>query len=260
MTREIVSRKDAIEKGLLKYFSGKPCGKGHVCERYTKKSTCLMCDSERHLAKNLSTEKLEARNARNSENKRAWRIANPEHNRIKQAEYRAKECPEKKKIRMMKWRLENSQRILLYKNKNKERANELERERRKLNPERFKAIRKKYMDANPERSRQVVRAWNLKNSERMQEVRKAYRKTNLAKYASHAASRRAMKLMATPGWADQRRIDFIYREAARMGLTVDHIVPLKSEIVCGLHWHKNMQLLPMKENIAKGNRHWPDMP
>lgn len=41
---------------------------------------------------------------------------------------------------------------------------------------------------------------------------------------------------------------------------VDHIVPLQSELVQGLHCGYNLQLLPASHNIAKGNRWWPDMP
>jgi hypothetical protein len=51
-----------------------------------------------------------------------------------------------------------------------------------------------------------------------------------------------------------------YEKAAEMGLTVDHVVPLKSPLVCGLHCEANLELIPANDNFRKGNRHWPDMP
>lgn len=40
---KIISKKDAISLGLKRYFTGKPCKRGHISERNTSKSTCLEC-------------------------------------------------------------------------------------------------------------------------------------------------------------------------------------------------------------------------
>lgn len=40
---EIISRKEAIEKGLKRYFTGKPCIHGHIDQRFTASSACLTC-------------------------------------------------------------------------------------------------------------------------------------------------------------------------------------------------------------------------
>lgn len=42
-TREIISRKKAIELGLFRYFTGKPCKHGHISSRVTKSGQCYEC-------------------------------------------------------------------------------------------------------------------------------------------------------------------------------------------------------------------------
>jgi hypothetical protein len=41
---------------------------------------------------------------------------------------------------------------------------------------------------------------------------------------------------------------------------VDHIVPLQSDIVCGLHNEFNLTVITKKANSEKRNYFWPDMP
>lgn len=67
---------------------------------------------------------------------------------------------------------------------------------------------------------------------------------------------------ATPKWLTEKQIDRM-RETYRTcppGHHVDHIVPLKSDIVCGLHVPWNLQHMPAGPNMSKGNRYWPDCP
>jgi hypothetical protein len=95
---------------------------------------------------------------------------------------------------------------------------------------------------------------------------KEWRVANRAKKNAAESRREADKLRATPKWADMMRIQEFYELARRMteatgySWHVDHIVPLRSKIVCGLHCAHNLQVIPGKDNSSKGNRYWPDMP
>lgn len=66
-------------------------------------------------------------------------------------------------------------------------------------------------------------------------------------------------------WTDRRAIRQVWTESRRVtrltGVqhSVDHIVPLKHPLVCGLHVQNNLCVLPLVENIRKSNNHWPDM-
>ena len=40
---DIISRKDARERGLKRYFTGRPCTQGHIGEGYTSSGRCVTC-------------------------------------------------------------------------------------------------------------------------------------------------------------------------------------------------------------------------
>jgi hypothetical protein len=44
----IITRKSAKLAGLKKYFSGKPCTRGHVSERWVSVGTCVACSTEKY--------------------------------------------------------------------------------------------------------------------------------------------------------------------------------------------------------------------
>lgn len=83
-------------------------------------------------------------------------------------------------------------------------------------------------------------------------VRRNYQK-NPGKFKAQTALRRSRVLQATPKWIDLKEIERIYRDCP-IGLEVDHIIPLKSDIVCGLHVPWNLQYLPKSENAKKKNK------
>lgn len=95
---------------------------------------------------------------------------------------------------------------------------------------------------------------------------KLYRRSYAHIETEKIVRRKRAKRLATPVWADINAMRAIYRAAQEISLKtgvkhhVDHIVPLKSDIVCGLHSQFNLQVIPGKDNLRKHNRYWPDMP
>lgn len=101
---------------------------------------------------------------------------------------------------------------------------------------------------------------NPKNKEKIAESKRAARAKNPSLYNAISKSYARKKSIAMPAWADNKEILTYYQKSSSLGLEVDHIVPIKSDLVCGLHCIDNFQLLTRSENASKGNRYWPDMP
>ena len=43
---EVTTRREAIERGLTRYFTGEPCKRGHVAERSVTSAQCRECYKE----------------------------------------------------------------------------------------------------------------------------------------------------------------------------------------------------------------------
>lgn len=70
---------------------------------------------------------------------------------------------------------------------------------------------------------------------------------------------------ARPPWATWKECNVFWDvSAATTAATgvqhsVDHIVPLRHPLVCGLHCPANLRIAPLRANQAKSNNWWPDM-
>jgi hypothetical protein len=117
-----------------------------------------------------------------------------------------------------------------------------------------------------EQRRALATAWEARNPEKVKAKYIRYRARNSVAIYARNDKRTAAQQRATPVWSN----DFIVEEAyalreLRQRMTgfswhVDHIVPLQSPLVCGLHAHTNLQVIPGALNVRKLNRQWPDMP
>ena len=130
---------------------------------------------------------------------------------------------------------------------------------------RVKRYQKKHKELVSIRSKQ----YRLLNKDKISTRFKKYKKENRAKFNYLQMARKARLLSATPSWGNKFFMEEAYDLAKRRSALktgghsewhVDHIVPLKSDLVCGLHVEHNLRVVPALHNLAKGNRHWPDMP
>lgn len=90
---DIVCRDQAAQGGLKRYFTGLPCLRGHVSERFTRNKTCVACHKEKAQPGNkdrMATRRLRA----------------PEEFRAKARERRARD-PTTFTLRCQEWRAAN---------------------------------------------------------------------------------------------------------------------------------------------------------
>ena len=86
---KIISRAEAKAEGLNRYFTGKPCKRGHVCERTVSDRKCVECRN-RHIKKYRKDNPEYFK-----EYEKIWRESNPEKARERDRRKREKnKCKE----------------------------------------------------------------------------------------------------------------------------------------------------------------------
>lgn len=214
------TRSEAISSGAKTYFTGKPCVLGGVAERHTRSKNCL-CSAHKE-----------------AEAKRKLDYYNEKRDHL--ISYSS-----------------------AYQSKNKEKA---------------KTYRKKYIDKDPdaaraqakawyERNREAVvhrsRTWFRENKDRALANSKAWAEKNKAEVAQYRRNRKRRVLDRTPSWfSDLDR--FVLEEAYLLAIHrklvtgvdwhIDHMIPLYSRSVSGLHCWTNIQVIPAFMNLMKQNK------
>lgn len=208
-----------------------------------------------------------------------YREKNREQLRLKAAEYNNKpEVLERRKAQRESKAEDNRAKAKAWYEANKDRAKESSRRfklrRRHENPERYreeyseynsrpevKERRKKYRTDNRERENSRCSAWYSSNKDRHKRGVIKYRSTEKGRAAALAncRHRQATKTRSVPPFANRAAIRAVYRKARELSktlgvkLVVDHVIPLRSPLVCGLHCESNLQLLADDLNVAKSN-------
>lgn len=120
----------------------------------------------------------------------------------------------------------------------------------------------KWQVANPERTL----AYRKDNKAAIKVKSARWYSNNKARTLARVRHYQASKIRATPAWADRAKMAEFYFASDFLGMVtgewhhVDHVIPLRSKLVCGLHTEQNLRVIPGTDNLSKGNRHWPDMP
>jgi len=148
---------------------------------------------------------------------------------------------------------------------------------RRRDPEKLRAYARKYNAENREARREYGRRYQAAaevrerkrerdrriywaDPDKRRENARRWAANNPGKVAEQGTKRR--KLQSIPPWLtdeDRAAMDVMYDMAQALGLTVDHILPLKP-CKCGrfgFHEPENLQLLTKAENSSKHNRCMP---
>lgn len=119
--------------------------------------------------------------------------------------------------------------------------------------------KQRYYEANKEA---VKDAAKIRPTHVKREYQKAWKERNLLWVRADTKARRRKHRVAMPAWLTARQkseIRSIYQIAITMTkatgeqYVVDHIWPLRSDFVCGLHVPWNLRVITQAENLAKSN-------
>lgn len=183
----IITRKEARERGLTRYYTGKAFPHGHVAERQVSNATCVDCVSLR---------------------RDAWALDNPH----KRKEYDKKSRAKSKDSRAAYNRE--------WAKKNPDRFAEIHRMWKEENRERVRANQRRWQIENKERVRENQRRWAADNPERMRAKKLRRRGAEMRAEGTHNGEDIKRILEA------QRHKCAYCGLALKRGYHVDHIVAL----------------------------------
>jgi hypothetical protein len=140
--------------------------------------------------------------------------------------------------------------------------------KRRLDPE-YRARRNAYQStwkkANREKLREGDRIrsliWRTRNPELSKKNSRKYAKAHPEVGRASCAAWHHRRCHSLPKWADLKKINAVYRRAQILTQStgveyeVDHVLPLRGRIVCGLHVHNNLQIITKHANRTKSNRY-----
>ena len=137
---KVISRQEAKELGLIRYYTGIPCKKGHLAERYVNNKTCFLCLKDKYWE---NRDQMIA-------DYQEWRRQNPSKPRVY-----TRQSPEEVAERARQYYLKNKEKFQKY-GKEAYAKRDKEAERKRLaeyaanNPEKVRAAKRAWSQANPD--------------------------------------------------------------------------------------------------------------
>ena len=134
----------------------------------------------------------------------------------------------------------------------------------KINKAKAIEVDKIWKAQNKEKVLSYKAKWRLENRDLANELSRKWSSNNISKRRAYRSKRRASELQRTPKWVDSEEIwliaevfDLAVKRSIMTGIKwhVDHIIPLQGKLVSGLHTVENLQVIPAKINMRKGNRY-----
>lgn len=247
---KIITRDQAKNEGLLRCFHGRPCRKGHIAERRTSDGKCIPCEAE------WSRKRWEEKQGEIKAYFKRYSAENAEQIALQRRQYRQENAEQVKQAKRLFYE-NNKPSILEYRVKNAEKIRETSRRIKHRNAEKIKVQKKAWRQLNIEKVVAREAEYRSENAVRISAVVSRYKAAHRPQMTALTAARRGRIMKATPLWANFDEIKNIYRKAAAAKMDVDHIIPLKNSIVCGLHVQDNLQLLTKRENCRKKNKFNP---
>lgn len=269
---QVITREEAKARGLSRYYTGKTCANGHCVERRTCDGKCVGCHDARK-ARYETKLRSAAKDQRHDSGKFFFREAKSlglpvytgkpcSHNHPPLRRTSTGECVVCYETRIAKWQAgldelaEKKANGFLNYAERKSKAREDKRrwlemtERRCPRCDEMKTendfrwvVTTKRADICIECRGKVAEHENAKKS---------------GKYKARMAERELAERRQKPKWADGKMIRKVYayaRELRDSGFNchVDHIIPLRGEMVSGLHVHWNLRVIKANQNVMKSN-------
>ena len=145
-------------------------------------------------------------------------------------------------------------------------SEEIEKQRKRrrdwyhANKEQGLATSAAWKAANKEKVYAGVAKWRADNPEKHREISRNWYARNTPTCLEYSRTRKMRVRNAVPLWANRFFIREAYHlaklrtQATGFKWEVDHIYPLQSKVVCGLHVEHNLQVIPATLNRSKGNK------